>query len=105
MKYRNRSYAYLDYLHRAVWLHEEDVHSVPIMGRADGACRRVAAKPYVYGQFRDIPFTELRDAVCKLCDQPQIRSRHEAIEYLEWIVALDIQKRAMDDNCKTDDYD
>ena len=41
-----KSYYYLDYLHREIFLEEEDIQTVPESGRADDACSAIAEKPY-----------------------------------------------------------
>jgi len=46
-----KSYYYLDYLHREIFLEEEDIQTVPESGRADDACSAIAEKPYVVEQF------------------------------------------------------
>ena len=45
-----KSYYYLDYLHREIFLEEEDIQTVPESGRADDACSAIAEKPYVVEQ-------------------------------------------------------
>ena len=37
-----KSYYYLDYLHREIFLEEEDIQAVPESGRADEACSAIA---------------------------------------------------------------
>ncbi len=87
-----KSYYYLDYLHREVFLEEEDIQAVPESGRADDACDAIADKMYVMQQFQADSFRALKDAVCALCDSPQIRSRHDALMYIVWVVALSIKE-------------
>ena len=40
-----------------------------------------------------LSFENLRYAVCCLCDNPTIESRHDALMYLVWIAALDIKEQ------------
>ncbi len=87
-----KSYYYLDYLHREVFLEEEDIQSVPESGSADEACNAIAGNTYVKRQFQADSFMDLKKVVCALCDSPQIRSRHEALIYLVWVVALSIKE-------------
>lgn len=58
-----KSYYYLDYLHREIFLFEKDIQAVPESGRADEACSAIAGKPYVREQFMAVPFRELKEAV------------------------------------------
>lgn len=91
-----KSYYYLDCLHREIFLEEEDIQAVPESGRADDACAAIAEKAYVAEQFRADSFQTLKDAVSRLCDTPDIRSRHDALMYIVWIAASDIkEKRSM----------
>ncbi len=87
-----KSYYYLDYLHKEVFLEEEDIQAVPESGGADEACAVIADKMYMTQQFQADSFKVLKDAVCALCDSPQIRSRHDALMYIVWIVALSIKE-------------
>lgn len=88
-----KSYCYLDYLHREIFLEEEDIQAVPESGRADEACAAIAGKPYVMGQFMADSFRSLKEAVSRLCDSPEIKSRHDALMYIVWMAALDIKER------------
>lgn len=83
---------YIDYLHQEMVLREEDVEAVPQGGSADEACSVIADKPYIKKQFKDIPYSKLKDTVCKLCDEPEIKSRKDALMYLVWLAALDIKE-------------
>lgn len=83
---------YLDYLNREVYLQEEDIEAVPESGRADEACSLIADKRYVREQFMAVPCGELKEAVCKLCDNPEIRNRHDALMYIVWLAALGIKE-------------
>ncbi|MCS2303724.1 hypothetical protein NXX23_17665 [Bacteroides ovatus] len=62
-----KSYYYLDYLHREIFLEEEDIQTVPESGRADDACSAIAEKPYVVEQFMADSFRTLKDV------QPPVR--------------------------------
>lgn len=84
---------YIDYLYREISLKEEDIEAVPEMGQADDACRKIADKKYVIRQFKDVSYKKLKDAVCQLCDEPEIRSRKDALMYLVWLAALDIKEK------------
>lgn len=86
------SYYYLDYLYREVGLTAEDIESVPEFGSADEACAIIAEKEYIKKQFEDIPFGQLKEIVCNLCDNPHIQSRKDAIMYIVWMVALSIKE-------------
>ena len=88
-----RSYYHLDYLHREIFLEEEDIQTVPESGRADEACSAIAEKPYVMEQFMADSFQTLKDVVGHLCDSPDINSRHDALMYIVWMAALDIKER------------
>lgn len=88
-----RSYYYLDYLHREIFLEEEDIQAVPESGWADDACAAIAEKTYVAEQFRTDSFPTLKAVVSSLCDTPDIRSRHDALMYIVWIAASDIKER------------
>ena len=88
-----KSYYYLDYLHREIFLEEEDIQAVPESGRADEACSAIAEKPYVMEQFMADSFQVLKDAVSHLCDSPEIKSRHDALMYIVWMAALDIKEQ------------
>lgn len=55
-----KSYYYLDYLHREIFLEEEDIQTVPESGRADDACSAIAEKPYVVEQFMADSFRTLK---------------------------------------------
>lgn len=93
---------YIDYLHKEISLKEEDIEAVPQGGPADEACSAIADKPYIKKQFKDVPYLKLRDAVCKLCDEPEIKRRKDALMYLVWLAALDIkEKRLSHGNPKT----
>ncbi|MCS2443107.1 hypothetical protein NXX09_24215 [Bacteroides uniformis] len=83
-----KSYYYLDYLHREIFLEEEDIQTVPESGRADDACSAIAEKPYVVEQFMADSFRTLKDVASRLCDSPDIKSRHDALMYIVWRVAL-----------------
>ena len=87
-----KSYYYLDYLHREIFLEEEDIQTVPESGRADDACSAIAEKPYVVEQFMADSFRTLKDVASRLCDSPDIKSRHDALMYIVWRVALDIKE-------------
>ena len=87
-----KSYYYLDHLHREIFLEEEDIQAVPESGRADEACSAIAEKPYVREQFMAVPFRELKDAVRKLCDSPDIRTRHDALMFIVWLAASGIRE-------------
>lgn len=82
----------MDYLCREVFLLDEDIEAVPESGAADNACFLIADKPYVKKQFEDISFENLKDIVCKLCDNPEIKNRHDAIMYIVWMAALSIKE-------------
>ena len=84
---------YIDYLYREISLKEEDIEAVPESGQADDTCRKIADKKYVIRQFKDVSYKKLKDAVCKLCDEPEIRNRKEALMYLVWLAALDIKEK------------
>ncbi len=62
-----KSYYYLDYLHREIFLEEEDIQTVRNR-RADDACSAIAEKPYVVEQFMADSFRTL-----KRCGQPPVR--------------------------------
>ena len=87
-----KSYYYLDCLHREIFLEEEDIQAVPESGRADDACSAIAEKPYVVEQFMADSFRTLKDVASRLCDSPDIKSRHDALMYIVWTVALDIKE-------------
>lgn len=84
---------YIDYLYREISLKEEDIEAVPEMGQADDACKMIADKKYILRQFKDVSFKRLKDAICKLCDEPEIRTRRDALMYLVWLAALDIKEK------------
>lgn len=86
---------YMDYLYMEVFLLDEDIEAVPESGAADNACSLIADKPYIKKQFQDISFENLRDAVCKLCDEPKIKTRHDAIMYIAWLAALGIKEEGV----------
>lgn len=88
----NTHYYYIDYLHTEIYLEQKDIEAIPLSGSADEACSVIADKSYIKRQFKDISFARLKDTVCKLCDNPKIKSRKEAIMYLIWIAALDIKE-------------
>jgi len=83
---------YIDYLYREVFLLDEDIEIVPESGAADNSCSLIADKPYIKKQFEDISFKNLKDTVCKLCDNPEIKTRHDAIMYIVWMAALSIKE-------------
>ena len=87
-----KSYYYMDCLYREIFLEEEDIQTVPESGRADDACSAIAEKPYVVEQFMADSFRTLKDAVSRLCDSPDVKSRHDALMYIVWRVALDIKE-------------
>lgn len=87
-----KSYYYMDCLHREIFLEEEDIQAVPESGRADEACSAIAGKPYVVEQFMADSFRTLKDAASRLCDSPDVKSRHDALMYIVWRVALDIKE-------------
>jgi len=84
---------YIDYLHKEISLREEDVEAVPQGGVADEPCSVIADKPYIKKQFKNISFAVLKDTVLKLCDEPEIKSRKDALMYLIWLAALDIKEK------------
>lgn len=84
---------YIDYLYREISLKEEDIEAVPEMGQADDACKTIADKKYILRQFKDVSFKRLKDVICKLCDEPEIRTRGDALMYLVWLAALDIKEK------------
>lgn len=86
-------YYYFDYLYKEIGLKAEDIDAVPQMGRADYACGEIADKDYIIEQFADVSFESLKYAVCRLCDSPEVDSRHDALMYLVWIAALDIKEQ------------
>lgn len=88
-----RSYYYLDYLHREIFLEEEDIQAVPESGRAEEICSTIARKRYIVGQFSADSFQVLKDVVSRLCDDPDIENRHDALMYIVWLAALDIKER------------
>ncbi|MCS3085363.1 hypothetical protein NXW09_29180 [Bacteroides ovatus] len=63
-----KSYYYLDYLHREIFLEEEDIQTVPESGRADDAlfrhCRKAVCRGAVHGGL--FPDTQR-------CGQPPVR--------------------------------
>lgn len=83
---------YIDYLYREISLKEEDIEAVLEMGQADDACCIIADKKYIIRQFKDVSFKTLKDIVCKLCDEPEIKSRKDALMYLVWLAALGIKE-------------
>ncbi len=83
-------YEYLDYLHMEIGLRPKDVAMVPLSGCADDACDEIADKQYVIDQLADVSDEKLFDAVRALCDEPELTSRKDAIEYIVWIVACNI---------------
>lgn len=85
-------YYYLDYLYKEIGLKEADIQAVPSMGCADYACDKIARKEYIIEQFADVSFENLKYAVCCLCDNPEVESRHDALMYLVWIAALSIKE-------------
>lgn len=88
-----KSYYYMDCLHREIFLEEEDIQAVPESGRADEACSAIAGKPYVVEQFMADSFRTLKNAASRLCDSPDVKSRHDALMYIVWTAALDIRER------------
>ena len=88
-----KSYYYLDYLHREIFLKEEDIQAVPEGGRADEACAAIAAKTYIKKQFRDVPFGELKEAAEALYDNPDIPDRKAALMFFIWSAALNIKEQ------------
>lgn len=87
-----RTYYYLNYLHREIFLEEDDIQAVPESGRADDACAAIAEKTYVAEQFRADSFQTLKEAVSRLCDTPDIRNRHDALMYIVWMAATTIKE-------------
>jgi hypothetical protein len=87
-----RTYYYLNYLHREIFLEEEDIQAVPESGRADEVCAAIAEKAYVVEQFMADSFRTLKAVVSRLCDSPDVKSRHDALMYIVWTVALDIRE-------------
>lgn len=83
---------YMDYLYQEVFLLDEDIEAVPESGYADNACSLIADKIYVQKQFENRSFDNLKDVVCKLCDEPEIETRHDAIMFLVWMAALGIKE-------------
>lgn len=83
---------YIDYLYWEISLEEEDIETVPEIGQADNACSIIAEKEYVKEQFKDVPFSLLKDTVYKLCDKPDIKTRKDAIMFFVWLAALDIKE-------------
>lgn len=86
-------YYYFDYLYKEIGLKREDIDAVPQMGNAGDVCDDIASKDYIIEQFADVSFENLKYAVCCLCDNPTIESRHDALMYLVWIAALDIKEQ------------
>lgn len=84
-------YYHLDYLHREIFLEEEDIEAVPQMGSADEVCSAIAEKMYVRQQFMADSLDTLKEVVSALCDSPEIDNRHDALMYIVWIVALGIK--------------
>ncbi len=84
---------YLDYLHREIFLEEEDIQTVLESGRPDEAFSAIAAKPYVMEQFMADSFQTLKDVVSRLCDSPDINSRHDALMYIVWMAVRNIKER------------
>lgn len=87
-----RTYYYLDYLHREIFLEEDDIQAVPESGRADDTCAAIAEKTYVAEQFRADSFQTLKEVVNSLCDTPDIRNRHDALMYIVWMAATTIKE-------------
>lgn len=85
-------YEYLDYLHREIGLLPEDVANVPLAGCADDACSEIADKQYVIDQLADLSDEKLFEAVRSLCDDPELTSRKQAIEYIVWMAACAIKE-------------
>lgn len=85
-------YYYLDYLHREVGLTRGDIESVPESGSGDDACSIIADKKYVRKQLAEVTDEQLFDAVKRLCDDPELTSRKNAIMYIVWMVALSIKE-------------
>ncbi len=86
-------YDSLDYLHREIGLLPEDVAAVPLSGSADDACSVIADKQYVIDQLADVSDEKLFEAVRALCDEPELTCRKDAIEYIVWMVACNINDR------------
>ena len=93
----------LDYLHRDISLKEEDIQSVPESGRADEACAAIADKEYIKKQFRGVSFAELKNAAQAMFDNPEIRSRKDALMFFIWFAALNIKEQRYEyhGECKT----
>lgn len=93
----------LDYLHRDISLKEEDIQAVPESGRADEACAAIADKEYIKKQFRDVSFAELKNAAQAMFDNPEIRSRKDALMFFIWFAVLNIkeQRYKYHGECKT----
>jgi hypothetical protein len=85
-------YDYLDYLYMEIGLLPEDVAMVPLAGCADDACDEIADKQYVIDQLADKTDKELFEAVRSLCDNPELTSRKQAIEYIVWVLACGIKE-------------
>lgn len=85
------NYYYLDYLHREIGLTRQDIESVPESGSGDDICSVIADKRYVKKQLAEISNEQLFEAVRRLCDEPELSSRKDAIMYIVWMVALSIK--------------
>lgn len=86
------NYSYLDYLHREIGLTRKDIESVPESGSGDDACSVIADKEYVQQQLKDLSDDKLKEAVCSLCDDPELPTRKDSIMYIVWMVALNIKE-------------
>lgn len=85
-------YDYLDYLHMEIGLKPEDIAEVPLAGCADVACSEIADKQYVIDQLAEVSDAKLFRAVGSLCDEPELNTRKDAIEYIVWLVACNIKE-------------
>lgn len=83
---------YIDYLNSEISLKQEDIEAVPLSGPADEACSNIADKAYIKRQFQNKSFQVLKKAVTNLFDNPEVKSRKDAIMYLVWMAALDIKE-------------
>lgn len=94
-------FEYLDHIYKEVFLLKEDALCVPLRGTADEACDSIAQQPYFIAQFADIADDELIEKTMRLLgDGGPITSRHEALEYIAWVVACNYQENSynLDDN-------
>lgn len=92
---------YLDYLYLEIELYQSDIEKVPISGCADNVCAELADKPYIKRQFIGYTFERLKDAVCKLCDEPEVKTRQDAIMYIVWFTALSLQEEVQESENET----